>query len=222
MLVYLVLGAVAYFLLTQKSGKNLLGSFRPNEKMIENDLLELRSGLQKTMPELIPYGEEELRLLSFKQQKKATSKMVATTARGVFTTIYDEPLLAYGLKKYPTSSQNIIVAAYTSAVELQYHFLPNETQIRIGGQAFGILKPDGGLYPLKGGAARARVGKTSASDVSAPIFIGERLVGSMTLEGQSKKLNPRVFEAALPSLTQEEESVLLALAIPYLLGAFLK
>ncbi len=217
MLLYLVIGVAAFYFLTKKSNTKLLDSFRPSGQSIENDFIALRKDLDAAISTLIPWGDEELRLLSFKQQKTKKSQLITTVRSGVFTTIYDEPVLAYSLKKYASSKTNIIVTAHTSDTEFQFHIFPEETQIRIDKQAVGILKANGMLYPLKGSSPLARIAPTSASDLSAPIYVSERLVASMTLEGRSRKINPRVFEEASSQLSSSEEKILLAIAIPTLL-----
>ena len=112
-------GAGAYML------SKAIPNFQPGNKKIQADLESLKQEINKLDIELVPVNQEELELFSFDQIHHNIKKGVAPITKGVFTTIYHEPILAYAEKEYISSSKNAIIFAKTAKHEFFYRIKKN-------------------------------------------------------------------------------------------------
>ena len=68
----------------------------------------MRTEIAPYVEDLVPLESEELELMSLNQLNQSLKKGMTTTAKGVFTSIYQEPLVAYSYKKYIVNNNALL------------------------------------------------------------------------------------------------------------------
>ncbi len=189
----------------------LLVNFQPGKGKINNDLRKLKEEMKPYISELVPWDKEELELLSLNQINTSTKKGFTKTAKGVFTSIYHEPLVAYAYKKYMSSKENAVIYATTSEMEFEYRIREKHTQIRINGQFIGNLANNGALYAGKSNRLLAKINKESEG-LHLPILVKDKELAMLVKPENARAVNPRAFELVSP-MDKEEEALLLSLSI---------
>ncbi|GJM31853.1 MAG: hypothetical protein DHS20C18_08540 [Saprospiraceae bacterium] len=191
----------------------VLGNMSPNRKRLEAEIKNLKLDMDKWAGELIPLDKEELELFSLTQDKQVLKKGWSTSAKGVFTTIYHEPVMAYNYKKYlgGTATTNALLYVRTSTNEFAYWLQKGGIQLIIDDQIVGEIR-DGALYGKKTKQVLAKV-KQSQQEL-LPIQVYDKEVGSVTkaLPPANKDLSPRAFEFVKEGMSKEEELLFLSLA----------
>ncbi|MEQ8707088.1 MAG: hypothetical protein RIC19_24360 [Phaeodactylibacter sp.] len=199
-----------------------LKNFMPGDKRLFQDLQQLKESMQEWKPELVPISSEELDTFSFNQEQRSVRKRFGKTAKGVFTTIYHEPILAYAYKEYSGPGHKAVLFAETR--EKSYSFIKDKKGVRIaaGQRQLGTLKEDGKLYSPKGGKAIATLGQ-SANQL-LPVRTADRELGSLVDKpaAQNDELGQRAFQFVPNDLAEEEKDVFLALATLELVHRSLK
>lgn len=191
----------------------VIKNMAPNEKRIQTDLATMKGEVEPYISELVPIGREELELFSMSQVNQLLKKGVTTTAKGVFTTIYDEPVVAYSYKKYPTRKNIAVLYARTAQHEMAFFTKGDQIKVVIDGQVVGNIKEDGMLYGARSNRLLARVRKDLPDFL--PVIVKDKEVGGLTKALPSGKNEPskRAFEFVKSDLTKEEEAVFLSLAV---------
>lgn len=191
----------------------VLKNMAPNEKRMQADLNAMKSEVEPFVADLVPIGKEELELFSMSQVNQLLKKGVTTTARGVFTTIYNEPVVAYSYKKYPGRKNMAVLYARTAQHEMAFFMNKGEVKLIIDNQLVGNLKKDGVLYGARSNRLLARVNKDMPDFL--PVIVKDKEVGSLVKSLPSGKNEPskRAFEFVKPNLSKEEEAVFLSLAV---------
>lgn len=202
----IALGVISvYFLL--KTFQQL----QPGRKKVQQDLQRLKSDLQPLVADLVPWSKEEMEQLSLNQVNKTGSHKMSKQAKGVFTTIYHEPVIAWSYKGYLGKAPNALVYARTSSQEFIYRLKNGETEIVIGDQLVGKLDANGTLL--------AHANQKPIAQVSAhkdkrylPVKVNNRTVASIAKSEWDKKPNPRAFNL-LGDMDKQEEELFLSLAL---------
>ena len=209
-LVTLVSAGAGVYMLSQA-----LPNFQPGSKKIQADLKELKAEIEKMNVELVPVDQEELELFSFDQINQSIKKGVAPKQKGVFTTIYHEPILAYAMKEYISSGKNAILFAKTAKHEFFFRYKKNEVQVVIDEQNVGVLRDNGTLYSARTKRPIANINRNQQD--LFPVIVGEREVASITKKIKStrkgKNLSIRAFEFVKNDITKQETFLLLALTL---------
>jgi hypothetical protein len=181
----------------------------PDTRAWRAALDKLRARL-KAMPggALIPWESETLSLLSFNRGYVKKAGFWNNVSEGVFTTIYQEPVVAYAMQKAGSAG---VIMARTADREFVFRIKGKETEIWINEQPFGILV-DGAL--LSAGRNSKLMGRLDwKSDLAQnPVLLGDNTAAALANPGMNTSPNPRaVF--LLRDLKPEEENALLAMAI---------
>jgi hypothetical protein len=186
----------------------------PGKHRMQKQLQRLKADTGKWAGELVPLSKEELDLLSHGQQKHAVSKRFGYQAKGVYTSIFHEPLLAYNYRKYLGKKRNALLYARTHQHEYVYWVRNGRTTLYIDGQEVGRIEANGILHGLKTGKELARI-HAGGNQKLLPVKVGDREVGSLTPKPGSavKGLNERAFEFLREDMTEKEELLFLALAV---------
>jgi len=190
----------------------LLPHMKPSAKRIKQDLQDMRSDMNEWLDqELVPIRKEELELFSFNQMNRLVKKRITLRARGVFTTIYDEPVLAYAYKRYVGSKRNALLYARTADHHFAYWIKSKEIQILIDNKLVGMLRNDGVLYNER---KQAIASIQQNQEELAPVVVHDREVASLvkTDAKSSGSLSPRAFQFVKKDISEEEEKLFLALA----------
>jgi hypothetical protein len=190
-------------------------NFQPGNKKIQADFLALKTEIEKLNLDLVPVSQEELELFSFDQVHQQKSKGVAPTQRGVFTSIYHEPVMAYAYKEYLGSGKNGIVYARTAKHEFYYRYKKKEVSLTIDNQNVGVIRDNGILYSNKTKRPLARLNREQADLM--PVLVNDREVASLTKKikqnPKAKNLSIRAFEFVKNDISKQETYLLLALTL---------
>jgi hypothetical protein len=191
----------------------VLPQVSPNYKRVQKDLKVLQTEMQTWLKyELVPIGRQELELFSVNQLLQTIKKGFTITARGVFATIYNEPVLAYSYKQYVGKGVHALLYARTAQYHYAYWLKGKEIQVLIDNKMIGALRENGVLYNEKE-RPLARINYNVHPDL-APVVVQDREVASIVKSAIRKGdiLSPRAFQFVKSDITEEEEKLLLALA----------
>ncbi|PHI19520.1 hypothetical protein CEQ90_12540 [Lewinellaceae bacterium SD302] len=185
----------------------------PGKKKQAQEVTALREDMSGWVTTLVPLDKEELDLFSLSQDKQVVQTgMAGVKAKGVFTTIFQEPVVAYSYKRYLGEKVNELLLAKTAEHEYIYWTRNGESTLSIDGQEVGKISADRILYGAKSGKEIARI-KSQPQDNFLPVSVGNRDVGSLNTQLPSKEdaLSQRAFEFIPGDLSQQEEQLFLAL-----------
>ncbi len=186
-------------------------NFQPGRKKIQKDLQQIRAEMQPWIADLVPWSREEMEQLSFNQVKRTSRKRVVSSSKGIFTTIYHEPVIAWTYKKYLGPKENALLYARTSRNEFIYRIKNEEVEVVVDDHLVGKIDAAGRLFNYKGNKQLAQINRTS-QELLLPVLLGEKEIGSLTNPDQTNKSNPRAFQL-LTNMDKEEEEVFLSLAV---------
>jgi hypothetical protein len=191
----------------------LVSDFQPGEKKLKADLQKMRAETLQLAPDLTPVSKEELDLFATEQIHRVLKKRAVLTARGVFTTIYHEPVAAYSYKRYVSTKLNALLFVRTAEREYVYRFRDTDVQIIIDGKPLGTIKSNGVLYSARDGQMIARMNSEVAGLL--PVVAMERELGSITakpVQPGKSTLNSRAFAFVKDNMNEQEEVLFLSLA----------
>ena len=150
-------------------------------------------------------------LLSLRQVNQKIKRGMVKTAKGIFTSIYHEPLIVYSYRRYIARKENAILYAKTSKNEFAYRIRKKGIDVNIDGQYAGILKDNGSFYGGRRNRLLARIKRDDELQLH-PIVIGDKEVASVQNPTKTTKHNPRAFQFLQP-MQEKEEKMFMALAI---------
>lgn len=185
----------------------------PNARRLKADLGKMKEDMNKWAVELIPLTDEELELVSFNQDKQVVRKGITKTARGIFTSIYHEPVLAYSYKEYSGSGRTALLYVRTSNHDFVYTLTKKGINIEIDDKQVGVLQKDGILYGAKSRRMIARVNRETEEVL--PIIVNNKEVASVAKYDpkENTKIGKRAFEFVRDDLEGAEKEVFLALGV---------
>jgi len=189
----------------------LLTNFQPGRLKIKADLQKMKTEIQPFIDDLVPWTKEEMGLLSINQINKKVKKGIITTAKGIITSIYHEPLIAWSYKRYVSPDSNAVIYARSSHHEFIFRLRKDKTELKIDDQVIGTLRENGVLYSKKTNRLMARINRSN-DELLLPVLVGDKEVASLINVNKTTKSNPRAFEF-LSEMNEKEEAILLSLAI---------
>ncbi len=197
---------------------NLIRNYKPGNAHIRNDLKLMETELRDWKDVIVPWSKENLDLMSYGLIHNEESQGMISTAKGIFTTIYHEPLFGYSYKKYISRGEtNAILLARTTKHEFLYRIQGSEIQIHIDKQVLGIFK---NLELLYGGKNKRLLGRLNGNKTTSEfltIVLMDKQLGSVSNPKQTLKHNPRVFEFIRLGLEPREEAVMVALGLLWMI-----
>lgn len=197
--------------LTSVIAKNMA----PSQKRLKMETQRLKEDMDQWVGTLVPINKEELELFSLGQEKQVLRKGITTTAKGIYTTIYHEPVLAYSYREYigKEDKRNALLYARTAEHSFIYWIRKGVATLFIDDQEVGTLNKEGVLRGKRTGKAIAE--RSSAQQAMIPVKVGSREVGNLSLpsEASSKGLHDRAFNFLKADLNDKEEQLFLALAL---------
>jgi hypothetical protein len=193
---------------------DFLESFQPSPEKIKRDMLEFRQELKEPIAGLIPLHGKELELLSLSQVKKQVNKRFGYQVKGGFTSIYHEPMVTYGFKRYRSGKVNYLIYARTKEREYAFRVKDRKATIFLNGSSMGTLVDGEKIY---GGRNNRLIGRVKVSqDLHWPVILLDREVAHLNNPNKIQTVNPRAF-FFLRELDASEESVLLAFAFYHMI-----
>lgn len=180
----------------------------PSQRRIEADLQIMAKEIQPWRDEVIPWEEEnELELLSLQQEKKWVSHSMGKFLKGVFMSIYHEPMMAFAFKAYHKQGHYAVCFAATASHQFIYHRTKTRTEFFINGQHAGFMTADGLMYSHR----KRLLGRRSRlSDEFFAMVIWDREAAHLRDPARKYTLAPRAFEL-VEKLSDKEELLLLAI-----------
>ncbi len=192
-----------------------LTSFPPGKARMQREISQLKSSIAPWFGDLVPWDNDEMEKLSLNQLNNKIKKGFNKSGKGIFTSIYHEPLITYAFKKYSGKNQALIYAR-TSNREYAFRIKGNVTQVWMNGQPVGELMEDGTLVSPGGRKLLAKVNRKE-NEMFLPVLVNNKRVASLAnLSKGLDTVNPRAFELLQP-MEENEESLLLTVAIMELL-----
>ncbi|MEO0725958.1 MAG: hypothetical protein AAFZ63_15550 [Bacteroidota bacterium] len=197
----------------------------PSNKRLTMEQQRLKEDMDQWVGQLVPINKEELELFSLGQEKQVLRRGITTTAKGIYTTIYHEPVLAYSYREYigKPEKRNALLYARTADHDFAYWIRKGVATLFIDGQEVGSLSREGVLRGKRTGKAIAERA-TAGGQEMIPVKVGNREVGSLSLpeDGEKKGLHGRAFNFLKPDLNDKEEQLFLALALEALVKEVVK
>lgn len=191
----------------------MLTNFTPGQSKVQTDVDKMKSEIQPWMDELVDWKKEELELLSFNNINKQVKKGIVKTAKGILTSIYQEPLIAYSFKQYFGNKKNAVLYARTADREFQYRIRERAVAVSVNGQPLGLIQEDGRLLNAETKQLAARINRTD-DELTLPIVIRDREVAGLLkpAPGQEFSSNDRAFEF-VNKMDAADEELILSLSI---------
>ena len=190
----------------------LLVNIHPSKDRIMIDLQKMQAEIIPWIDELIPWKKEELELLSLHQVRKTIKKGIVTTVKGVFTSIYDEPMIAYTYRQYRSTKKNAMLYARTAHRKFVYRMEGEETIISIDNQIIGTINANGQLIAGNGRQLLGQI-QRSVDELTLPVLINGKEVAGLVRSNQANpSVNTRAFEFTT-NMEKKEEALMLSLAI---------
>lgn len=223
-MVYLAALAAILIIGTLIAVSILANNLAPNRKRIERETQRMREDMDQWAGDLIPITREELELFSLGQDKQVLRRGISTTAKGIFTTIYHERVLAYSYKQYMGDKErpNALLLARTAEHEYRYWIRKGEGTLFIDDQEVGRVDRSGELRGKRTGKLLAKVKQDGQKLL--PVTVGGREVGSLApaKSSEAKGLHDRAFEFLREDMDEKEEQLFLALAVKELVSQTVK
>jgi hypothetical protein len=186
------------------------GNLPPGANKMKKEVSKLKASIATWFTDLVPWDTEEMEKLSLNQLNNKIQKGLQRSGKGIFTSIYHEPMIAYAFKKYAGKNQALVYAK-TSHHEYVFRINGENVDVWMDDKPLGKLKEDGTLLGAKTMKPIAKLGHPTERK-ALPIVVNDRNLATLTLPGNDKSLNPRAFEL-LNRMDEKEEAVLLSLAI---------
>ena len=185
----------------------LFAGFRPVTLKLRNDLKLLQPELKSwAQDHLIKWSQEEMALLSLSQHRQQKKTFLFKTYRGVFQSIYHEPLMVYLQKMY--GPEEGVLLARNSIHEFGYLIYQKDIEVFIDQEYYGKLDHNGRLwYNDKNVIADIDRGESALLGIN----VNNKMAGNLVNEAKKESRNPRAFQY-LGEMDGIEEKVFLALA----------
>lgn len=177
---------------------------------LRRDANKLKEELKVYLGKLVPITPQELDLFSLNQTDQTVKRGMNRITRGVFTSIYYEPLLAYAYKEYRGGKMSLLIAKTESD---EYIYLSREgvTEVTFNGSEIGVIHADGRMTNKSGNQL---LGYIAMDDLlsSHPVTIEGREVGNVINPRMAIADNPRAFEM-LERMNDREKSIFMSMTI---------
>lgn len=195
--------------------RNNLGTvLKPGIKKIEGLFLELEQAIPYNQNDLAPLGEINIELLSANDLKGVAKSKFSGIETGVMATLFNEPGIAYALKKFGAKDFRAMVVAKDKHHIYRFLFKSNEIEIVIDNQALGVfLKEEKELKGIRTGATLAQLKDHPSQGLSLFIQGKEMVLFPKDVFKNAKSLNNRAFVVLNQSITLEEEATILAFSM---------
>jgi hypothetical protein len=206
-----LVGVVVFAVFAISVLSKIFGNYSPGKGKIKSDLKKIKSELQSWFSELVPFDEKDIELLSLNQIKNTTKSGIVKMAKGIFTSIYHEPMVAYGYKKYVASGTNALLYAKTLEHEFIYRIKNDEVEIVIDDHLAGVMKKDGSFFGAKSNKLLAQVNQNS-EELLLPVIVKGKEVGSIVNPKKADQTNPRALQY-VGNLDKDEQTLFLSFAV---------
>jgi hypothetical protein len=168
--------------------------------------------------DLIPWSKKDAELLSFGTIEKKIYK--GDSAKGIFVSIYDEPMMAFATKEFNRAKLTKMTIAHTKNHKFFYLDTPKAIQCYFNDQQIGFMKEDYMFYSMKKRLA-GRINSGGHDSYSTVIYKDAEL-GLINPLSFDSPFSKRVFDLINDKLTTEGEIILMCLTFYYLIDKLSK
>lgn len=202
----LIVGASVGFILYQMIMFLVRMGFTKGQ--MTRDMKEMQTEIQELKQTLVPFTSTEMELLSTKQTNKKIKVRLSLMVKGIFNTIYEEPLLAFVIKTYKKDQKLILITS--SNQEFIYLIKTGQTHVYVDGEELGILSKDGKLQNIKNQTLATVQGDDALS--THPVSINGKDFGYVVNPKLSSDTNLRAFHLLRP-MNADERTIFLSLTL---------
>lgn len=191
----------------------IAANLAPSRKKREAAIRRMREDVAQWAGDLVPLHREELELFSLGIEKQVVKKGISASAKGIFTTIYHEPVVAYSYRRYLGNKLNDLLYARSANHEYVFYSKQGTTYLEIDGQPVGKLDETGTLLGQRTGKPIARLAQEDQEGY-LPLIVGDREIGSLSVQKPSsgKELTERAFQFLRNEIDEREELLLVGLS----------
>lgn len=184
-------------------------AFNPASRAWQELLNKLRARIRIRLANpLVPFDSETLTNLSLNPKVLKKAGWRDGVFEGVFTTIYQEPVLVFAGQK---SGKTAAIVAHTAQHEFIFRQKAKETEIWQNGQPYAVFV--GGTLLAAGKQSKMLAKLERDSDLRQwPVLLGNSEAATLTNGAKAVSPIPRAVNL-LRHLSPEEEQVLLLLAV---------
>lgn len=195
----------------------ILEYFTFGKNRLEQEKEELNKEVAALSSNLIPYTKADSDLLSFACVDKSHR---GDTLKGIFVSIYDEPMVAFVVKDYKSSKLNRLIAVNTANHKLVYIKTPKSVQVFFNDQQIGFMTEDYKFYGMKKRLV-GRVNSGGKGSYSSVVYKDKELgiINDLAFDSPFPK---RVFDIINDKLTAEGEIILISMSFYFLVDKFSK
>jgi len=182
----------------------------PLSARITRDLASMRNDLAPWKEKLVPILPKEWELLSSQYIPQDRRKRKGAPEKGLFATIYQEPVIAWSYKDYSGRTRSSLLVARTSKQEYLYKRTGTETELIIGPYRVGAIGADGKLISSRRRELLAQLDRSTGTYI--PVMVYGKEVGAIALPGDTPVPMPRAFPF-VHQMAENEMELFLSLAI---------
>lgn len=174
----------------------------PSKRRIELDLALIEEETRPWRNLVIPWEREnEIELFSLNNDSKWFKHRGARLLKGVFYSIYNEPMLVFGYRSYMKRGRYTLLWAATGSNVITYRGTGSRTEFYINGDRVGYITPEGLMY---GGSRGRLLGRRNPfSEDYYSVVIWDREVAQLLKPRRVGRVNPRAFEV-MEELNKQE------------------
>lgn len=183
---------------------NFFLSINSGSGQTKQDVAELKSKIATYLASLVPMTNTELELLSVNKIGNTSRKGLATIKSGAFTSIYQEPLVAYAYKEYTYPADKSLLLVSTEEDDFIYMSSGAKTQVFVNNNELGFISADGGLYEPQTNKLLAKIQADHVLS-SHPVEIGGKEVGEIVNVKLNQSPNPRAYQFLEPMDDKESQ-----------------
>jgi hypothetical protein len=172
------------------------------------DITMMRSEIADLKKELVPFTDEEMEILSLRQTNTSKKRGFQKILKGIFSTIFYEPLIAYAIKTYSADQRLILIS--TSDLEFIYLDKDNKTHVYINDFEVGVLTKNGHLLNAK----KQLLARIDGGDElpTHTVYINEKDYGYIVNPRFVNKTSPRAY-SLFRNMNRDERNLFLCLTL---------
>jgi hypothetical protein len=179
-----------------------------SKSQLKKELQILRQSMSALKAKLIPFSKEEMELLSLNQSERTTKKGFGKITKGIFNTIYYEPLIAYAIKEFSNGQKLILIASTED--EFAYFTKDGKTHVYMNEVEAGIITLKGEFFSVRNQLLAVIDGADHIP--THAVWIQGKNIGFIANPKFAEKTIPRAF-SLLKDMSENEQSIFLCLTL---------
>lgn len=182
-------------------------------KRLKSERQKLIEELEPYRDKLIPWDKEEMSLLSYTISEGKTYK--DQYGKGLFVSIYDEPLMSFSFKTFGHKKMNRISMAETGNHHMLYLDKHTHVDCYFNNQLVGLYRNPNLFYsPRK--RLLGRINDSGGGDYKSIVYKDKELASMNPIE-KNPKFNKRIFDLLQSNISREEQVILMTMSFYFLM-----